>query len=77
MGKVAATCQEKLTPEPKQVTGSISGSQSYTLTATNVCGGSDSKTAQLKIMGVIESALVDVHFSSHDSCVSTLLPTFT
>ena len=62
IGKVAATGQEKLTPEPKQVTGSISESQSYTLTATNVCGGSDSKTAQLKITGVIEPYILSVFF---------------
>ena len=62
IGKVAATGQEKLTPEPKQVTGAISESQSYTLTATNVCGGSDSKTAQLKITGVIEPYILSVFF---------------
>jgi len=62
IGKVAATGQEKLMPEPKQVTGSISESQSYTLTATNVCGGSDSKTAQLKITGVIEPYILSVFF---------------
>jgi len=62
IGKVAATGQEKLTPEPKQVTGPISESQSYTLTATNVCGGSDSKTAQLKIKGMIEPYILSVFF---------------
>jgi OmpA family len=62
IGKVAATGQEKLMPEPKQVTGPISESQSYTLTATNVCGGSDSKTAQLKITGVIEPYILSVFF---------------
>ena len=62
IGKVAATGQEKLMPEPKQATGPISESQSYTLTATNVCGGSDSKTAQLKITGVIEPYILSVFF---------------
>jgi hypothetical protein len=62
IGKVAATGQDKLTPEPKQVTGPISESQSYTLTATNVCGGSDSKTAQLKIKGMIEPYILSVFF---------------
>ena len=62
IGKVAATGQEKLTAEPKQVNGAISESQSYRLTATNVCGGSDSKTAQLKITGVIEPYILSVFF---------------
>ena len=62
IGKVAATGQEKLTPEPKQVTGPVNESQSYTLTASNVCGGSDSKTAQLQIKGMIEPYILSVFF---------------
>lgn len=62
IGKVAASGQEKLTPEPNQVTGPISESKSYTLTATNVCGGSDSKTAQVKITGMIEPYILSVFF---------------
>ncbi len=62
IGKVAATGQGKLTPEPKQVTGMVNESQSYTLTASNVCGGSDSKTAQLQIKGMIEPYILSVFF---------------
>jgi len=62
IGKVAASGQEKLTPKPNQVTGPISESKSYTLTATNVCGGSDSKTAQVKITGMIEPYILSVFF---------------
>jgi len=61
-GKVAGTGTQKLVPEPKAVSGPISETQSYTLTATNVCGGSDTKTAQLQIKGMIEPYILSVFF---------------
>jgi hypothetical protein len=62
IGKVAATGQEKLTPEPNQVTGPVNESRSYKLSASNVCGGSDSKIAQLQIKGMIEPYILSVFF---------------
>jgi len=62
IGKVAATGQEKVTPDPKETTGQISESRAYTLSASNVCGGSDTKTAQLQIKGMIEPYILSVFF---------------
>ena len=68
VGKVAATVpgttigQEKVTPEPKPVTGTVDETKTYALTAGNVCGGSDSKTAQLRMKGMIEPYILSVFF---------------
>jgi hypothetical protein len=62
IGKVAANGQEKLVPEPRQVTGPVNETQTYTLAASNVCGGSDSKTVQLRIKGTIEPYILSVFF---------------
>ena len=45
----------KLTPNPKQTsTGPISENLTYTLTATNACGGKTTKTATLHVVGSID-----------------------
>jgi len=62
IGTVAAAGTEKLNTEPKQVTGKVDETRSYTLTATNVCGGSAIQTAQLRIKGLIEPYIVSVFF---------------
>ncbi len=62
IGKVAASGQEKTTPDPKETTGEINETRSYTLTASNVCGGSDTKTAQLQIKGMMEPYILSVFF---------------
>ena len=68
VGKVAATVpgtsmgQEKLTAEPKPVTGTVDETKTYILQASNVCGGTDSKTAQLRIKGMIEPYILSVFF---------------
>jgi len=62
IGNVAANGQEKLVPDPKQVTGPVNETQTYTLAASNVCGGSDSKTVQLRIKGTIEPYVLSVFF---------------
>ncbi len=68
VGKVAATVpgttigQEKVTPEPKPVTGPIDETKTYALNANNLCGGSDSKTAQLRVKGMMEPYLLSVFF---------------
>jgi hypothetical protein len=62
VGNVAATGEQKLTPEPQETQGKISETQTYTLNASNVCGGSDTKTVQLKINGMIEPYVLSVFF---------------
>ena len=68
VGKVTATVpgtsigQEKVTPEPKPVTGTVDETKTYALNASNVCGGSDSKTAQLHVKGMIEPYIQSVFF---------------
>ncbi len=68
VGKVAANApgttvgQEKVTPEPKEVVGAIDETKTYNMSASNVCGGSDTKTAQLRIKGMNEPYLASVFF---------------
>jgi hypothetical protein len=57
-----ANGQERLTPEPQQTQGQINETQTYTLNASNVCGGSDTKTAQVQIKGVVEPYVLSVFF---------------
>ncbi len=67
-GKVDATVpgttigQQTVTPEPKPVTGTVDETKTYALNAGNVCGGSDNKTAQLRVKGMIEPYLLSVFF---------------
>jgi outer membrane protein OmpA-like peptidoglycan-associated protein len=61
-GTVAANGQEKITANPKATTELVDETQSYTLTATNVCGGSDTKTVQVRTKGVIQPAVLSVFF---------------
>ncbi|HUI82964.1 MAG TPA: OmpA family protein [Candidatus Binatia bacterium] len=63
MGPVAASGEQKITAEPKSAAnGPVDETQTYTLTATNVCGGSDTKTAQLRTKGMIEPYVLSVFF---------------
>ena len=62
LGKVSATGEQKLTPEPQATQGQINETQTYSLTASNVCGGSDTKTAQVQIKGVVEPYVLSVFF---------------
>ena len=68
VGKVAATVpgttigEQKVTPEPKPVTGPVDETMTYTITSSNVCGGSDTKTAQVRMKGMIEPYILSVFF---------------
>ncbi len=62
LGAVQETGQQKLTAEPKATNGKIDESQSYVLTATNVCGGSDTQKAEVRTKGVIEPSLLSIFF---------------
>lgn len=68
IGNVSATApgtttgQQKVTPEPGPGTGNLNETKTYTLTASNVCGGSDSKTAQVRITGMIQPYILSVFF---------------
>jgi outer membrane protein OmpA-like peptidoglycan-associated protein len=69
LGNVAPSDSQSVKAEPKQqADGSISEVQTYTLTAKNVCGGSDTQTASVRIVGSIEPIpeipLASVFFST-------------
>lgn len=55
LGDVAASDTRSVKAEPKQQTeGSVNEVQTYTLTAKNICGGSDTQTASVRVVGSIE-----------------------
>ena len=55
LGTVDANGNHPLQITPKQTTpGAIDETVTYTMTATNVCGGSETRTASLHIVGAIE-----------------------
>lgn len=55
MGSVGTNDRRSVKAEPKQQTeGSVNEVQEYTLTASNVCGGSNTQTASVRIVGSIE-----------------------
>lgn len=55
IGNVQTNGSQQVTAQPKQQNvGPIDENQTYTLTATNVCGGSATQTANLHITGSIE-----------------------
>lgn len=57
LGSVPPSGSRMVQPTPKQTNlGAVSEDTGYTLTATNVCGGREVRTATLKITGSIEAA---------------------
>ena len=62
IGSVAANDNQQVTPVPTVTDGRINETKTYTLTATNVCGGSDTKTAQIQIQGMITPPIESVFF---------------
>jgi peptidoglycan-associated lipoprotein len=55
LGSVTPNDSRTVKAEPKQQgNGSVNETQSYTLTAKNECGGSDTQTATVRIVGSIE-----------------------
>lgn len=55
LGSVGPNDTRSVKAEPKQQTdGSVNEVQTYTLTAKNICGGSDTQTASVRIVGSIE-----------------------
>jgi OmpA family protein/PEGA domain-containing protein len=57
MGAVQGTGSQSVTPAPQQSTpGPVDETLTYKLTATNDCGGSETKTASLHLTGSIEAA---------------------
>lgn len=55
IGSVQTSGSQTVTAEPKQQNvGPVNENQTYTLTATNVCGGTTTQTANLHITGSIE-----------------------
>lgn len=69
LGAVGANDTRRIKAEPKQQgEGSVNEVQTYTLTAKNECGGSDTQTASIRIVGSIEPIpdvpLASVFFST-------------
>ena len=69
LGSVPSSDTRSLKAEPKQQgQGSVNEVQTYTLTAKNECGGSDTQTATVRIVGSIEpipdTSLASVFFST-------------
>ncbi len=65
LGTVDANGSKTITPTPKQTTpGPVDETETYTLTASNACGGSATQTATLHITGLIEAAHHEVALSS-------------
>src|SRR5262249_21006587 len=55
IGSVETTGSKSLALTPKQTAnGPVDEESNYTLTATNVCGGSDTKTVAVRVKGSIE-----------------------
>lgn len=65
LGTVEASGSKTLTPTPKKTDyGPVDETDTYTLHATNECGGSQTETATLHIVGLIEREHVEVTLSS-------------
>ncbi len=65
LGSVDTSGSKTLTPTPKQTGyGPVDETDTYTLHATNECGGSQTETATLHIVGLIEQAHVKVALAS-------------
>jgi hypothetical protein len=62
IGSVTANGQQTVLPDPRQGAGPVNETQTYTLTASNICGGSDNRTAQLRVKGIIEPYILSVFF---------------
>jgi len=62
IGNVAANGQQTVLPDVKHVTGPVNETETYTLTASNVCGGSDTSNAQLQVKGIVEPYILSVFF---------------
>ncbi len=65
IGTVETSGSRTITPTPKQTTpGPVDETDTYTLTASNACGGSATETATVHITGLIEAAHHEVALSS-------------
>jgi OmpA family/PEGA domain len=55
LGSVKTNDSQSVTPAPSQQSeGTVNEVKTYTLTATNECGGSDTQTASIRVVGSIE-----------------------
>ncbi len=63
IGKVNATGSETLALAPeKDAIGTVAETKSYKLVSSNVCGGSDTKEAQVHLVGMVEPMISSVFF---------------
>ena len=62
-GEVSAIGTNTVTPTPDpKATGAINETRSYRLSASNVCGGSDTKVATVHLVGTVEPAIASLFF---------------
>jgi OmpA family len=59
---VPASGEQSIKAEPEAKTGPVNETKTYTLTATNVCGGSETKTVQVATKGLIAPDVLSVFF---------------
>ncbi|HUK87282.1 MAG TPA: OmpA family protein [Terriglobales bacterium] len=63
VGNVNVNGNTEVAPVPEKMQiGKVDETKTYTLASTNVCGGSDSKTANVHLGGLIETNLVSIFF---------------
>jgi hypothetical protein len=63
VGTVGVNGNTEVAPVPAQMQiGKVDETKTYTLTSTNVCGGSDTKTANVHLAGLVETNLISVFF---------------
>ncbi|HTK94339.1 MAG TPA: OmpA family protein, partial [Terriglobales bacterium] len=63
VGAVATNGTQSVTPTiDPSIRGEVNVPQNYTLASTNVCGGTDSKTATVNVVGLVEPDIVSVFF---------------
>ena len=63
VGTVGVNGNTEVAPVPAQMQiGKVDETKTYTLASTNVCGGSDTKTANVHLAGLVENSLVSIFF---------------
>ena len=63
VGNVGPSGNTEVAPLPENLqVGKVDETKTYTLASTNVCGGSDNKTASVHLAGLVENNLVSIFF---------------
>ncbi len=76
LGTVEGSGSRKLQPVPKQTqVGPVNETVTYTLKATNACGGEETRTATLHLVGAIEPAISATEAEFNLALASIFFPT--